>query len=122
MTKLTDGTDGADGADGADGTDDVVVTRNVDERRWEARIGGVLAGFAAYRLAEGRIVFTHTEVDPAFEGKGIGGALARHALDEVEAEGTRTVVPLCPFIRSWIRRHPDYLPLVQGASAGTTDS
>lgn len=115
MTKLTDGTDGADG------TDDVVVTRNEDERRWEARVGGVLAGFAAYRLTDGRIVFTHTEVEPAFEGRGVGGALARHALDEVEAEGTRRVVPLCPFFRSWIRRHPDYLALVEGGSTGALD-
>ena len=70
-------------------TDDVVVTRNEDERRFEARIGGVLAGFAEYRLTEEQIFFTHTEVDPEFEGRGVGGALARHALDEVAAEGTR---------------------------------
>ena len=104
-----------------DVTDEVVVTRNEDQHRWEAHIGGALAGFAAYRLTDDLVVFTHTEVDPAFEGLGVGGALARHALDEVEAEGTREVLPLCPFIRSWIQRHPDYLPLVHGASTGTTD-
>ena len=104
-----------------DVSEQVVVTRNEDEHRWEARIGGELAGFAAYRQTDELVVFTHTEVDPAFEGKGVGGALARHALDEVEAEGTRKVMPLCPFIKAWIRRHRDYIPLVYGASTGTDD-
>ena len=100
-------------------TDDVVVTRNTDEKRWEARVDGELAGFAAYQLTEELVVFTHTEVDPAFEGKGVGGALARAALDEVSAEGTRRVLPICPFIKSWIGRHPDYVPLVYGAKPST---
>ena len=55
--------------------------------RSEARLDGELAGFAAYHLTDELIVFTHTEVDPAFEGKGVGGALARHALDEVRGRG-----------------------------------
>ena len=96
-------------------TDDVVVTRNPDANRWEARVDGELAGFAAYRLREDVIMFTHTEVDDAFEGRGVGGALARTALDEVAEEGTHAVLPLCPFIKSWIGRHPDYAHLVKGA-------
>ena len=95
-------------------SDDVVVTRNEDEQRWEARVEGELAGFAAYTLTDELVVFTHTEVDPAFEGRGIGGALARTALDAVSEEGTRKVMPLCPFIKAWIQRHPDYMPLVYG--------
>jgi uncharacterized protein len=102
-------------------TDDVVVTRNEDEHRWEARVGGELAGFAAYRLTDELVVFTHTEVDPAFEGRGVGSTLARHALDDVAEEGTRQVMPLCPFIKAWIARHPDYVPLVYGAATGTDD-
>jgi uncharacterized protein len=98
-----------------DVSEQVVVTRNEDEHRWEARVGGELAGFAAYQLTDELVVFTHTEVDPAFEGKGVGGALARSALDEVAAEGTRKVMPLCPFIKAWIQRHPAYVPLVYGA-------
>jgi predicted GNAT family acetyltransferase len=99
----------------SDVSEQVVVTRNEDEHRWEARVGGELAGFAAYQLTDELVVFTHTEVDSAFEGKGVGGALARSALDEVAAEGTRKVMPLCPFIKAWIQRHPDYVPLVYGA-------
>ena len=105
----------------SDVSEQVVVTRNEDESRWEARIGGELAGFAAYHLTQELIVFTHTEVEPKFEGRGVGGVLARTALDEVAREGTRKVMPLCPFIKAWIQRHPDYVPLVYGVSTGTDD-
>ncbi len=94
---------------------DVVVTRNEDEHRWEARVDGALAGFAEYRQTDELVIFTHTEVDASFEGQGVGTALARHALDEVFDEGTHKVMPLCPFIKGWIRRHPEYVPLVHGA-------
>jgi len=91
---------------------DVQVTDNREALRFEARVDGELAGFAAYELADDLIMFTHTEVDDAFEGQGVGGALARGALDAVRADGTRQVLPRCPFIRSWIERHPDYQDLV----------
>lgn len=98
---------------------DVTVTDNPDEHRYEARVDGELAGFAVYRFTDELIVFTHTEVDPAFEGKGVGGALARYALDDVRDQGTRKVMPLCPFIKAWIGKHPDYIPLVCGAPTST---
>ena len=50
-------------------------------------------------------------VDPAFEGQGVGSALVRHALDQILAGGTRKVVPVCPFVKRYIRRHPEYLPV-----------
>jgi len=90
---------------------DVVVEENSDLSRVEARLDGEVAGFAAYRDLPGRRVFTHTVVDPAFEGQGIGGTLARAALDRARADG-KHVVPLCPFISSWIDKHPDYADLV----------
>ena len=90
---------------------DVEVSDNAELSRVEAHMGGTLAGFAAYREREGRRVFTHTEVDPAFEGQGVGGAIARTALDKARADGVG-VVPLCPFIKAWIDRHPDYADLV----------
>ncbi|MFQ6170869.1 GNAT family N-acetyltransferase [Oryzobacter sp. R7] len=93
-------------------TDEVEVTRNDDEGRFEARVDGALAGFAAFHETQHVIVFTHTEVDPAFEGRGVGAALARGALDAVRAQGTHEVKPLCPFIRAWIQRHPEYQDLV----------
>ena len=90
----------------------VTVTDNSEEQRFEAHVDGELAGFAEYRLREGVIVFTHTEVDDAFEGRGVGTQLARQALDAVLEAGERRVVPRCPFIKAWIDRHPDYRSLL----------
>jgi uncharacterized protein len=79
--------------------------------RYEARVGDDVAGFAEYTLDGGRIVFTHTEVKPEYEGEGVGSSLARGALDDARARGL-AVVPRCPFIRGWIARHPAYADLV----------
>jgi uncharacterized protein len=92
---------------------DVVVADNPEKHRYEARVDGELAGFAAYHLTRSSIVFTHTEVDPAFKGHGVGSALARSALDDVRAKGERDVVPVCPFIHGWIDDHPEYADLVR---------
>ena len=86
------------------------VVDNVDEQRFELVVDG-LAAFAAYQRDRNVIVFTHTEVPPEFQGRGVGSALARGALDAARAERA-LVVPLCPFIASYIRRHPEYLDLV----------
>lgn len=99
--------------------DDVVVTNNRDEHRYEARVGEVLAGVAEYQLTHELIVFTHTEVDESFEGRGVGSALAKFALDEVRDAGELKVMPLCPFIKGWIARHRDYIPLVYGVPVST---
>lgn len=98
---------------------DIQVVDNPAAHRYEARLDGALAGFADYQLTDQLIVFTHTEVDPAYEGQGVGGALARYALDDVRARGTHRVLPLCPFIKGWIGKHRDYISLVYGAPAST---
>jgi predicted GNAT family acetyltransferase len=92
----------------------VEVTHEPAQQRWVARIDGDEVGSAYYETTDDRIVFTHTEVDDAHEGRGVGSALARGALDDVRAEGTRRVVARCSFIRGWIDRHPDYADLTQG--------
>lgn len=94
---------------------DVQVTDNPGESRFEARVDGELAGFAEYLTSEDLVTFTHTEVFDAFEGQGVGSALARGALDAVRADGTRRVLPRCPFIRGWIEKHPDYQDLVDAS-------
>ena len=95
-----------------------LVVRDATERgRYEATLDGELAGFARYLLRPGRVVFTHTEVDPAFEGKGVASALARQALDSVRAAGLQ-VEPLCPFFASYIRRHKEYADLVVPPAGG----
>jgi len=92
---------------------DITVSNNRDQGRYEAHLDGELAGFAAYRQADHTITFTHTEVDDAFEGKGVGSALVRGALDDVRAMGDRSVVPLCPFVKGYIEKHEEYADLVR---------
>jgi predicted GNAT family acetyltransferase len=84
-----------------------VATRN----RYEVTVDGEPAGYAEYRDRDSVRVFTHTVIHDAFEGKGIGGALARGALDDVRASGRR-LVPQCPFIARYIERHDEYADLV----------
>jgi predicted GNAT family acetyltransferase len=93
---------------------DIAVANNPERKRYEAREDGRIVGTAEYQLTSQLIVFTHTEVDRAYEGQGIGSALAQFALEDVRAAGTHEVLPLCPFIKAWIERHPEYLPLVFG--------
>ena len=95
----------------------VDVANNPEANRYEARIAGGLAGIAEYQLTDELVVFTHTEVDPAFEGQGIGGALAKFALDDVDNQGTRKILVVCPFITSWINHHPEYAHLLYGSRA-----
>jgi predicted GNAT family acetyltransferase len=79
--------------------------------RLEALLDGRRAGFVAYRRRPDALAFMHTEVEPEFEGRGVGGALVREALARARAEGL-AVLPYCPFVRSYIERHPDQLDLV----------
>jgi predicted GNAT family acetyltransferase/glutaredoxin len=104
-----DGTDELEAADGAATEPEVVDVP--DASRYELRLGGRLVGLAAYRRRNGRIVFTHTEVDESCEGRGFGGRLAAAALDDARRQGLE-VVPLCPFISHYFERHPDYEELV----------
>ena len=66
---------------------------------------------SAYRRRPDRILLTHTEIDPSCEGRGYGSLLARAVLDAARADGLQ-VAPLCPFIRDYIDRHPEYEDLV----------
>jgi predicted GNAT family acetyltransferase len=82
----------------------------VDDRvgqRYEARLDGRVVGYTDYRRVRGRIIFVHTEVDPAMEGRGIGGRLAAGALDDVRAQGLKFSAK-CPFIAAYVKRHPEY--------------
>jgi hypothetical protein len=83
-----------------------------DAHRYEIRDGDRVLGFAAYQRRGDTTVFTHTQVDPAAEGEHLGSTLVQAALDDVRAHGGH-VVPVCPFVRSWIERHEDYADLVE---------
>ncbi len=83
------------------------VFDNRAARRWQARLDGRVVGYAEYRPSPGRITFTHTVVEPEYEGHGVAGRLAQAALDDAVSRGLR-IVPRCPYIRAWLRRHPEY--------------
>ena len=94
---------------------DIETRDNTEQSRYEAWLDGRLAGFAEYDLqGQDTIVFTHTEVGDEFEGRGVGSALARGALDDVRGAGQRQVVAQCSFIRGWIEKHPEYADLTRG--------
>ncbi|MGW6918469.1 GNAT family N-acetyltransferase [Kitasatospora sp. NPDC054939] len=90
------------------------VTDSQERSRFEIFEDDQLAGFAEYNRHEAEIAFIHTEIDPRFGGLGLGGHLARHALDAAREQGL-TVLPYCPFIRGWIAKHPEYTDLVPAA-------
>lgn len=93
---------------GADAPD---VRDNPAQSRYEVHVGGELAGFVSYRLRGEQIDLLHTEVDPRFQGAGLAGRLAKASLDDARSRNL-SVLPTCPYIRSWIGRHPDYADLV----------
>ena len=86
-------------------TDAPEVIDNRELSRFEIRIGDAVA-LLTYRRRADRLVLVHTEVPEQLGGHGLAGALTRAAVDRAAAEGL-TIVPLCPFARSWLERHPD---------------
>jgi uncharacterized protein len=86
-------------------SDSAEVIDNTADSRFEVRAGGKLAELL-YRLRGDRLVLIHTEVPAEFEGHGIGGRLVSAAVDRAAREGL-TLVPLCPFARGWLERHPE---------------
>jgi predicted GNAT family acetyltransferase len=97
--------------------DEIAVRDNPELERYEALAGDRLAGYVAYRRRPGALVLVHTDVLPAWEGRGVGGRLARAALDDIRARGL-SVVPACPFIAAWMRRHPEYADLALPSEGG----
>ena len=81
-----------------------------ERSRYEITRDGEVLGFAAYQKTDQLVVFTHTEVGPSLEGQGVGGTLVRAALDDIRRQGLR-VLPVCPFVHSWMVRHPEYADL-----------
>lgn len=86
------------------------VVDNDAARRFELTVDNTTA-FIDYRLSGQRIVLVHTDVPSELQGKGVGSALVRGALDLAVQRG-HEVVPLCPFVASYLKRHPEYLGLV----------
>jgi uncharacterized protein len=87
---------------------DITVVHNRQQSRYELYVEGTMAGYTRYSRSPGQVEFFHTEIDPAFEGHGLGSRLAAGALDDVRASGDR-IVATCPFIAAYVKRHPEYV-------------
>ena len=84
---------------------------NPAKHRYEARAGERVLGFVLYREEPGRITLVHTEVESELEHRGVGSQLVAGTLEDIRSRGL-TVVPICPFVRAFIRRHPEYAEVV----------
>ena len=87
------------------------VADNPARHRDEIEADGGLAGFTVYELRPDVIAFMHTEIGDEWGGRGLGSILIRCTLDDVRSRGL-AVLPYCPFVRSWLERHEDYVDLV----------
>ena len=91
--------------------DELSIVNNTALNRYEIYIGPALAGFTDYHLQPGLVTLKNTEVDHAFEGRGIGSRLVAGALDDIRERGAG-VLPICPFVRAYLQRHPEYADMV----------
>jgi uncharacterized protein len=90
---------------------DLQMRDNTDLRHYEARDETRVVAFIEYRQSGSARLLTHTEVNEDMEGKGVGSALVRYALEDIKARGER-VVPMCPFVAAFMQRHREYTDLV----------
>ena len=89
----------------------VVIRDNTVEDRFELFVNDMPAGVLAYRMQGEKYALIHTEIDPEFEGLGMGSRLISGTLTQIRAGG-HTVLPICPFVLSYLERHPDDLDMV----------
>lgn len=90
---------------------DPTVSDNADRSRFEISVDGTVAGFAQYRREGDRLVLTHTEVGDEYAGQGLGSVLVRETLAAARRNAEQ-VVPLCPFVAEYLRRHPEDVDVV----------
>lgn len=87
-------------------TEEVRVTDRPELGRYELTFDGELAGVVSYHDRSGTRIFDHTEVVPAFEGRGIGSRIGAAALEDALEEGWSVAIR-CPFLRGYVERHPE---------------
>ncbi len=89
--------------------------KNIQEKsRYEIYVDGERVGHMTYRMDGETVITPHTEIDDAYGGRGLGQELVQAALDDIRDDG-KVVQPLCPFVRAYIDRHPDYQDLLKGS-------
>src|SRR5690242_15108239 len=91
--------------------DSSIVHNNEAAARFETQVDGHTA-FLTYKQRGNSIALLHTEVPPELEGRGVGSSLARAALDHAR-EHSLKVLPYCPFVGTYLKRHPEYADLVR---------
>ncbi|MDQ3867683.1 MAG: N-acetyltransferase [Actinomycetota bacterium] len=91
--------------------DEIEVRNNPSQLRYELHLDGKPAGMIVYSRQPDAVSLVHTEVEPQLQGRGLGGRLVAGALADIRARGLH-VDPICPFVRSYIDRHPEYRDLV----------
>ncbi len=89
----------------------VIITHQPEKDRFIATLDDAEIGELNYYLRDGVVTYTHTGVRPQYEGRGIGAKLVKAGLDFAQAEDYK-VVPLCWFVGKYIRRKPEYQPLL----------
>ena len=90
---------------------DLVVRDDPDQQSYVITADGAVAGRSFYTPMGHSLLVTHTEVDDAFAGHGVGSALMKGMLDDIRAKGLG-VVPQCPFTKAYITKHPEYADLL----------
>jgi len=101
--------------------EEIEIRRSEEDHRYEALLDGRVAGVAVFRANGAVVNFLHTEVDPDFEGRGVGSRLVGGALADVRERGERAR-PHCPFVATYIRRHPEFRDLVDERDLHMLDS
>jgi uncharacterized protein len=96
------------------------VVDDAEHNRYTINVDGDIAGFTEYHDHGTTRALMHTVIDPAYEGHGLGSELARRALDDARARGL-AILPCCPFVRSYIAKHRDYVDLVPADRRGDFD-
>lgn len=91
--------------------DTIEVREDAAHHRFEIWVGEKPAGKTVYRGGGELYEFLHTEIDPSFEGQGLGSKLIRSTLDSIRERGAK-LLPYCPFIKAYIQKHPEYKDLV----------
>ena len=91
----------------------LVARDDAGRQRYEALLDGDVAGVLTYRVSHRRIALIHTEVQPGFEGRGVGAGLVRFALVEARRRGL-LVIATCPYVKRYLERHPEDHDIVVG--------
>jgi predicted GNAT family acetyltransferase len=90
---------------------EIVFDHDEERQTFDAIVGDERATLEYRSNKEGKIFLTHTEVPPPIQGKGVGEALVKHVFEYIEENGMR-MIPTCPFVKAYLRKHPEYKKLV----------